>query len=111
MTKTTKSSQASKQESFIEPPLVIDFIKLRAQSALSENEQGFIKRRLLENRNLFEKVLQLLLQWGEQANQTIDIEASPNKFEVDEIREIMFKKSAFVMLLKINELKKISVSR
>jgi len=49
MKPTSKSSQASKQRSLIDPPVVIDFIKLLAQSALSENEQGLVKRRLLEN--------------------------------------------------------------
>ncbi len=88
MKKTTKSSQASKQESFIEPPLVIDFVKLLAQSHMSENEQGLIKRRLLENRELFTNVLQLLLQWGEQANKTIDIGASLKKLEEDEKKEV-----------------------
>jgi len=67
---------------------VIDFLKLLEQSALSKNEQGLVKRRLLENRNLFTKVLQLLLQWAEQANQTIDIGASLKKLEEDETREV-----------------------
>jgi hypothetical protein len=89
MTKTTNSSQSSKQDSFIEPPLVIDFVKLLAQSHLSENEQGLIKRRLLENREMFTNVLQLLLQWAEQAKQTIDIEASSlKKLEKDETKEV-----------------------
>jgi hypothetical protein len=88
MKKTTKSSQASKQESLIEPPLVIDFVKLLAQSHLSENEQGLIKRRLLENREMFTNVLQLLLQWGTQANKTIDIGASLKKLEEDEKKEV-----------------------
>jgi hypothetical protein len=88
MTKTTQSSQSSKQDSFIEPPLVIDFVKLLAQSHLSENEQGLIKRRLLENREMFTNVLQLLLQWAEQAKQTIDIGASLKKLEKDERKEI-----------------------
>jgi hypothetical protein len=88
MTKTTQSSQSSKQDSFIEPPLVIVFVKLLAQSHLSENEQGLIKRRLLENREMFTNVLQLLLQWAEQAKQTIDIGASLKKLEKDERKEI-----------------------
>ncbi|OQY56527.1 MAG: hypothetical protein DRR08_26790 [Candidatus Parabeggiatoa sp. nov. 2] len=67
---------------------MIDFLKLLEQSALSKNEQGLVKRRLLENRNLFTKVLQLLLQWAEQANQTIDIGASLKKLEEDETREV-----------------------
>jgi len=88
MKKPLNSSQASKQESFIEAPVVIDFVKLLAQSALSENEQGLVKRRLLENRKLFTEVLQLLLQWSEQANQTIDIDASLKKLEEDETRKV-----------------------
>ncbi|RKZ54043.1 MAG: hypothetical protein DRR16_06140 [Candidatus Parabeggiatoa sp. nov. 3] len=55
---------------------------------MSENEQGLIKRRLLENRELFTNVLQLLLQWGEQANKTIDIGASLKKLEEDEKKEV-----------------------
>jgi hypothetical protein len=88
MTKTTQSSQSSKQDSFIEPPLVIDFVKLLAQSHLSENEQGLIKRRLLENREMFTNVLQLLLQWAEQAKQTIDIGASLKQLEKDQTKEV-----------------------
>ena len=88
MKPTSKSSKASKQGSLLDSPVVIDFIKLLVQSALSENEQGLVKRRLLENRKLFAKVLQLLLQWAEQANQTIDIGASLKKLEEDETREV-----------------------
>jgi len=68
--------------------MMIDFIQLLAQSALSENEQGIIKKRLLENRKLFAKILQLLLQWSKQTNQTIDIGASLKKLEEDETREV-----------------------
>jgi hypothetical protein len=88
MKKTSKSSPKPKQESLIDSPVVIDFLELLTQSALSENEQGILKRRLLENRKLFAKVLQLLLQKAEQAKQTIDIEASLKKLEDDETREI-----------------------
>jgi hypothetical protein len=88
MKKSSKSSQAPKQGSLIDSPIVIDFLKLLEQSALSKNEQGLVKRRLLENRKLFAKVLQLLLQWAEQANKTIDIGASLKKLEEDETREV-----------------------
>ena len=88
MKKTSKPSQASKQGSLFDPPAVIDFLELLAQSTLSENEQGLVKRRLLENQKSFAQFLQLSLQRVSQTNQTIDISASLKKLEEKETREI-----------------------
>lgn len=65
----------------IEPPVVIDFIKLFSDSKLSENEQGIIKRRLLENREPFGKVLQLFAQRIKQETGTFDLPQSLKNLE------------------------------
>jgi len=84
MKKTPKSSP--KQGTLIEPPTVIDLLKLLNETKLSENEQGIIKRRLLENRGPFSKFLQHLLRWGDK--KSIDIYESLKKLEEKEKREI-----------------------
>jgi hypothetical protein len=88
MKKTSKSSQTSKQGSLFDPPVMVDLAKLLAQAGLSENQQGIVKRRLLESRDSFKKVLQLLLQQAEQLNQTIDLDGSFDQLEKNETREV-----------------------
>jgi hypothetical protein len=55
--KKTPKPHSFQQETLIEPPVVIDLTKLLTESKLSENEQGLIKRRLIESRKPFGKVL------------------------------------------------------
>jgi len=86
MKKTQK--QNSPQINLVEPPIEIDFLKLLTQSALSENEQGILKRRLIENREQFGKMLQLLLQQADKEKRTIDIRQSLKNLEKEEGREI-----------------------
>jgi len=86
MKKTSMSSQKPQQESLIEPPIVIDLLELLTETKLSENEQGILKRRLLENRKPFEQFLQRLLQRA--SKHTLDIGESLKKLEKDETREI-----------------------
>jgi len=81
MKKTSKQSQNQSQRALLEPPVVIDFIKLFSDSKLSENEQGIIKRRLLENREPFGKVLQLLAQRIKQETGTFDLPQSLKNLE------------------------------
>jgi len=80
--------QNSPQRNLVGPPIVIDFFKLLTQSALSENEQGIVKRRLIENRKQFGTMLQLLLQQADKEKGTIDIQQSLKKLEKEEGREI-----------------------
>ncbi len=86
MTKHAHSSQKPQQENLIEPPIVIDLLALLTETKLSENEQGILKRRLLENRKPFEQFLQRLLQRA--SKKTVDIGESLKKLEKDETREI-----------------------
>ena len=62
MKKTPKPSKTAQQQNLIEPSIEIDFFKLLAESKLSENEQGIVKRRLLENREQFGKLMQCLVK-------------------------------------------------
>jgi len=68
-----KKTPLSQQENLIEPSIVIDFDKLLADSKLSENEQGIVKRRLIENRQAFGKVLQQLAKHIKQETATFDL--------------------------------------
>jgi len=88
MKKTQEQYQNSPQINLLEPPIVIDFLKLLTQSALSENEQGIVKRRLIENREPFGTMLQLLLQQADKEKRTIDIQQSLKNLEKEEGREI-----------------------
>ncbi len=88
MAKKTKSSQTPQQGNLIEPSVVIDFVRLFAETDISENEQGIVKRRLLENRESFGKVLQQLVQWTEKEPKTIDIPSSLKQLEEAEPRQI-----------------------
>lgn len=78
----------SQQENLIEPPIVIDFDKLLTESKLSENEQGIVKRRLIENRQAFGKVLQQLTKYAKQETGTFDLLESLKELEEKETREI-----------------------
>ena len=78
----------SQQGNLIEPPVVIDLRKLFTESNISENEQGIIKRRLLENREPFGKVLQSLVRRIKQETGTLDMPESLKQLEEKEGREI-----------------------
>ncbi|MCK5525415.1 MAG: hypothetical protein KAI83_19980, partial [Thiomargarita sp.] len=86
MKKTPKSS--TQQENLIEPPIIIDFIQLLTESKLSENEQGIVKRRLIENREQFSKVLQLLARRIKREPGILDFPQSLKQLEENEGREI-----------------------
>ena len=88
MRKNHLLSQTPEQRTLIEPPVKIDFAQLLAEAALSENEQGIVKRRLLENRDSFGNVLQRLLQWADKEGKTLDIPGSLKELEKEESREI-----------------------
>jgi hypothetical protein len=88
MKKTPKPSQGSRQINLIEPPAEIDFSQLLTKSKLSKNEQGLIKRRLFESRELFGEVLQQLVIMQVQATTLFDIPNSLKKFEEKESREL-----------------------
>jgi len=88
MNKKSKSSKTPEQKNLIDPPVVIDFAHLLTEAALSENERGIVKRRLIENRESFVKVLQGLLQRAQKEQQPIDIAQSLKLFEEEETREI-----------------------
>ncbi|RKZ40284.1 MAG: hypothetical protein DRQ49_08900 [Gammaproteobacteria bacterium] len=81
-----KNTPISQQENLIEPPIVIDFDKLFTDSKLSENEQGIIKRRLIENRQAFGKVLQQLTNYAKQETATFDLLESLKELEEKETR-------------------------
>jgi hypothetical protein len=81
MKKTPKSSQISRQGNLIEPPIVIDLRKLLTESKLSENESGILKRRLLENREPFGKLLQRLVRQAKQETGTLDMPQSLKQLE------------------------------
>ena len=76
------------QGNLIEPPAVFDFSKIITQTKLSENEQGILKRRLIENRKPFETFLQLLLQEVEKEKKTLDVSQSLKNLEENEKREV-----------------------
>ena len=83
-----KKTPLSQQENLIEPSIVIDFDKLLADSKLSENEQGIVKRRLIENRQAFGKVLQQLAKHIKQETATFDLLESLKELEEKETRKI-----------------------
>jgi hypothetical protein len=76
----------SQQGNLIKPPVVIDLRKLL--TGLSENEQGIIKRRLIENREPFGKVLQRLVRQAKQETGTLDMPESLKQLEEKEGKEI-----------------------
>jgi hypothetical protein len=78
----------SQQGNLIEPPVVIDFFQLFAESKLSENEIGILKRRLLENREPFGKLLQLLAKHIKQESGTLDLPESLKQLEEKESKDI-----------------------
>ncbi|MEN8215902.1 MAG: hypothetical protein ABFS56_05910 [Pseudomonadota bacterium] len=61
-------------------------IELLSKTKLSKNEQGIIKRRLLENSGEFGEFLQQMLRSG--TNQSIDIFESLKELEKKEKRKI-----------------------
>jgi hypothetical protein len=61
---------------------------LLTESKLSENEQGIVKRRLIENRQAFGKVLQQLTKYAKQETGTFDLLESLKELEEKETREI-----------------------
>ena len=81
---TPKSSQILNERQSV----ILDIKQLLGETTLSENEQGVIKKRLLENRSQFEQALQVLLHWVETENKTIDVQGSFTKLEKEEGREI-----------------------
>jgi hypothetical protein len=79
----------SQQGNLIKPPVVIDLRKLLTESKLSENEQGILKRRLLENREPFGKLLQLLVKRIKQEPETlVDMPESLKQLEEKEGKKI-----------------------
>jgi len=76
------------QGHLIKPPVVIDLIKLLRNSKLSENEQGIVKRRLIENRKPFGKVLQDIVIQAKQETGTVDMPESLKQLEKKEGKEI-----------------------
>ncbi len=88
MKKTPKPSQSSSQQNLIEPPVVVDFRQLLAESKLSENEQGIVKRRLIETREPFGKLLQRLALHIKQEKGHLDLPQSLKNLEEKEGREI-----------------------
>ena len=85
--KKTQNAPLS-QGNLIEPPVVIDLKKLLTESKLSENEQGILKRRLLENRKPFGKVLQLLVKRIKKEPGILDMPESLKQVEEQEGKEI-----------------------
>jgi len=67
---------------------VVDLRKLLTESKISENEQGIIKRRLIENRKPFGKVLQRLVRQAKQETGTLDMPESLKELEEQEGKEI-----------------------
>jgi hypothetical protein len=55
--------------------------KLLTESKLSENESGILKRRLLENREPFGKLLQRLVRQAKQETGTLDMPQSLKQLE------------------------------
>jgi hypothetical protein len=85
--KKTQNSP-SLQGNLIEPPVVINLKELLKESKLSENEQGILKRRLLENKGPFGKFLQRLARQIKQESGTLDIPESLKQLEEQEGKEI-----------------------
>ncbi len=88
MKKTPKPSKTPSQGNLISPAIVIDFGKLLIESKLSENEQGIVKRRLIESREAFGKLLQRLVNQSKQEKGTVDLPQSLKELEEKEKREI-----------------------
>jgi len=88
MKKKPKPSKTPSQGNLIDPPILIDFEKLLNNSKLSENEQGILKRRLIESRDAFGKMLNSLAKVLKQEKGTVDLPQSLKKFEEKEKREI-----------------------
>jgi hypothetical protein len=78
----------SQQRHLIKPPIVIDLRKLLTESKLSENEQGILKRRLIENRKPFGKVLQQLVKLAKQETGILNMPESLKQLEEQEGKEI-----------------------
>jgi hypothetical protein len=78
----------SQQENLIEKPVVVDLRKLLAESKLSENEIGIIKRRLIENQKPFGKLLQRLVRQAKQETCILDMPGSLKQLEEKEGKEI-----------------------
>jgi hypothetical protein len=85
--KKTQNAPLS-QENLIEPPVIINLKKLLKESKLSENEQGILKRRLLENKGPFGKFLQRLARQIKPESGTLDIPESLKQLEEQEGKEI-----------------------
>ena len=83
-----KMKKTSQQLNLLEPPAVLDLFKLLTESDLSENEQGILKRRLIENREQFGKFLQRLLKSAEKEDKILDMPESLKKLEKDEGRQL-----------------------
>ncbi|MEN8219166.1 MAG: hypothetical protein ABFS56_22935 [Pseudomonadota bacterium] len=81
-------TNSPQQGNLIEPPTAIDFSKLITEAKLSKNEQGILKRRLIESRKPFEVFLQLLFREVEKEKITPDIPQSLKNLEENEKREI-----------------------
>jgi len=82
-------TQSSRQRNLIEPPVALDLTNSFADSKLSENESGFIKRRLIEGRGQFGKWLQWLVRHAQQqATTPLDMPESLKQLEEKEGREI-----------------------
>ena len=81
-------NSSSEQQNLIEPAVVFDWIKLLTESKLSFNEMGIIKRRLIESRAAWEKVLQRLVNKAQQETSLVDIPESLKKLEEKEGKEI-----------------------
>jgi hypothetical protein len=89
MKKTPKPSQSSRQINLIDPPVALDLTNSFAESKLSKNESGFLKRRLIEGRGQFGKWLQWLVrQAQQQATTPLDMPESLKQLEEKEGREV-----------------------
>jgi hypothetical protein len=88
MKKTPKSSQSPRQLNLIEPPVALDLTHSFAESKLSENESGILKRRLIESQGPFGKWLQWLVGQAQQAKTLFDMPESLKKLEEQEGREV-----------------------
>jgi formate dehydrogenase maturation protein FdhE len=81
-------NSSSGQQNLIKPAVVFDWIKLLTESKLSDNDKGIIKRRLIESRAAWEKVLQRLVNRAQQETSAVDIPESLRKLEEKEGKEI-----------------------
>lgn len=77
---------STKQGSLFETPRVIDLIEILSKAGLSKNEQGIIKRRLLENTGEFGKFLQQMFR--SETNQNIDVFESLKELKKKEKKKI-----------------------